>query len=131
MREILALRGLRTGAGPRPEIGDAERKLAGADAELARAVGERAPLDTLFAAYERLCAARADVAARLSAWPPAAVALTSDFAYDSQARSLNGDGVLRAELEEDARRFVHDHLLTWRNTNLRKYVQSRIREERG
>lgn len=130
MREILGLHGVGPAAAPRPPVGETEERLAEADAALATAVADGASLADLYTAYERFGAAREAVVGRLAAWPPGAVPLTDDHAYDIPPRSLNGDGATQTAFERDTRQFVANYWLTWRNTNLRKYLDSRLREVR-
>ena len=131
MRQILELHGIGQTVTARPSVGDAEERLAHADAELERAVAANASLVELCAAYERFRAARDEVVNRLEAWPPSAATLTGDYAYEIPARDLNGDHTFPAGLEPDTRIFVKNHWLTWRNTNLRKYLDSRLQETRA
>ena len=130
MRQILELHGIGATAAARPSVGEAEERLVRADAELERAVAGDASLPELCAAYERFRSARDEVVDRLASWPPAAATLTGDYAYEIPARSLNGDRTFPAGLEPDTRSFVKNHWLTWRNTNLRKYLDSRLQETR-
>jgi ADP-heptose:LPS heptosyltransferase len=131
MRQLLELHGIGAAAEARPSVGAAEERLARADAELGRAVTADASLTELCAAYERFRAARDEVIDRLARWPASAATLTGDYAYELPARDLNGDSTFPAELEPDTRSFVKNHWLTWRNTNLRKYLDSRLRESRA
>jgi len=124
MRTVLGLHGIGAKAVPRPPVGNAEQRLVGADAELGQAVADDASFSELCAVYERFCAVREDVIARLADWPPAAATLAGDHAYEIQARNLNGYRRLPPGFERDARNFVKNHWLTWRNTNLRKYLNS-------
>jgi hypothetical protein len=128
MRQILELHGL--GSAGRPEVGEAERRMAQADADLLHAVTNGVGVDEVRGAYERFNAAHAEVIARVAEWPAAAAPLAADYAYDLPARSLNGGDATPRGLEDDTRRFVQNHLLVWRNTNLHKYVRARLEEAR-
>jgi hypothetical protein len=127
MRPVLALHGV-GGNGSAPPVGDVERRLARADAELADAVSNGSTLAALCTAYERFGAARHEVVGRVAGWPPDARALTRDHAYDEPARSLDGGPSAAAAFEADTRRFVQNSWLGWRNTNLRKYLAARLSE---
>jgi ADP-heptose:LPS heptosyltransferase len=126
MRQVLDLHGLASVV--RPEVGDAEERLARADDELGKAVTNCAGPAELRGAYERFTAAQAEVVARIAEWPPSAAPLACDYAYDLPARTLNGNRAIPDELESQERRFVENHWLVWRNTNLRKYLVSRLAE---
>jgi hypothetical protein len=130
MRQILELHGVGAAASVKPPVGDPEARLAAADAELGAAVTDDAGFEALCSAYERFSAARAAVLGRVADWPPAAAALAADHGYDIPARDLNGHRATPAGLEPDLRRFVQDHWLSWRNTNLRKYLHRRLGEVR-
>jgi ADP-heptose:LPS heptosyltransferase len=129
MRQILGLHGIGATADARPPVGEPEQQLVQADAELGRAVIDSTTIGGLWRAYQRFSAARAEVLRRVADWPPAAATLTGDHAYHVPVRALNGNGTA-AEFERDTRRFVHSHWLAWRNTNLRKYLDSRLQERR-
>jgi ADP-heptose:LPS heptosyltransferase len=131
MRQVLELHGIGTADAARPSVGDAEERLAQADAELGRAVAADASITELCSAYERFRAARGEVVDRLAVWPPAAATLTGDYAYDTPTRDLNGDHTFPPGVEPDTRSFVKNHWLTWRNTNLRKYLDSRLQTVRA
>jgi hypothetical protein len=125
MREVLRLHGISTNQAE-PSIGDAEQRLAHADLELGRALENGAGLGELWNAYERFGTAQAEVGGRVAAWPPPAAALAREHPYDFGRRSPNGNGAITPELERDTRRFVQNHWLVWRTTNLRKYLESRL-----
>src|SRR5204862_312112 len=70
MRQILDLHGIESSATARPDVGDAERRLARADDALGRAVANGAAADDVRRAYEQFTAAHAEVVARVGDWPP-------------------------------------------------------------
>lgn len=122
MRQALDLHGVRAAISARPPVGEPERALRDADAALGDALdGDVLP------AYARFCRARADVLERVAVWPPEWSALVGEDGAAACARDVGG---APAELEPFTRSHVRHDWLRWRHTNLRKYLEGRLREER-
>jgi hypothetical protein len=124
MRQVLALHGVH-GDGGGPQLGTVEEGLAEAEAGLAAALGDGASFAELRDAYERFRGARVALGSRIAGWPAEAVALAGDHAYEQAPRELGANGALPPELEGDVRRYIENEWRTWRNTNVRKYLELR------
>ncbi len=125
MSEVLALAPV-----PRPAVGAHEERLAEADDALAKAFANGSTIVELCMIWDRFATAREEVVARITEWPPSAATLVHDHPYDVPARRLNGDGAPAPSLEDNLRRFIETQRLEWRKTNLSRYLQVRLSEER-
>jgi ADP-heptose:LPS heptosyltransferase len=124
MRQVLELHGVH-GDGGGPRLGAVEERLAQAEAGLAAALGDGASFAELRDAYERFRRERVALGSRVAGWPAEAAALAGDHAYEQAPRELGANGALPRELERDVRRFIENEWRTWRNTNVRKYLELR------
>jgi ADP-heptose:LPS heptosyltransferase len=124
MRQVLALHGVDGNGVARPPVGDAEAHLVDAEARLGAALG-KGDLDAVRSAYETFRGARAEVGRRVTEWPESAASLARDHVYADAPRRLELNGSLPPGVERDVELFVENEWRSWRNTNVRKYLELR------
>jgi hypothetical protein len=120
----------------RPMISEVESRLVDATHELQGLLDQGepvslqgpVPLQELVSRYNDLSSVARAASLRLSHWSPGARALLSDFHYENAFRLIQDEDLLSQQFSQALNQYVQNMVLSWRNTNLFKYLSLVIQE---